>query len=187
MEWYVIISQQHPILTAMVQFAILGTLGEILGFWVRGGKGFPFRLPILLGKMVIWAGLAVVIKYVFTGFPGFVSALCEHGMLPVVPTFPVLNAFFIAAFMNIMFGPILFFSHRFLDNALERKSNWQGMKPALLTFIWFWIPAQTITFSLEVDYRIGLAAVWSVVLGVILGFFARGHSRKLEVALETSN
>ncbi len=27
-----------------------------------------------------------------------------------------------------------------------------------------------LTFSLPVDYQIGLAALWSVVLGVILGF-----------------
>jgi hypothetical protein len=39
--------------------------------------------------------------------------------------------------------------------------------------IWFWIPAHTITFSLPTDFQIGLAALWSVVLGVILGFFNR--------------
>ena len=37
------------------------------------------------------------------------------------------------------------------------------------TLIWFWIPAHTLTFSLAVDYQVGLAALWSLALGLILG------------------
>ena len=48
------------------------------------------------------------------------------------------------------------------------------MITALKSIVWFWIPAHTVTFMLPDVYRIGLAAVWSVVLGVILGYAASG-------------
>ncbi len=158
---------EHPILSSMLQFAVLGTVGEILGMYVRTRK-LSMKWYILLGKAAIWAVLAVMIKYAFTGFGGFVAALVEHQMLPEYGT-----PFFISAFMNIMFGPIMIASHRLLDNLLERKWNWLGMKGALLTLVWFWIPAHTVTFMLPSDFRITLAAVWSVVLGIIMGFFKK--------------
>jgi len=37
------------------------------------------------------------------------------------------------------------------------------------------VTAHTITFMLDRPYQIGLAAVWSVVLGIILGFYNKDH------------
>ncbi|MFW6263559.1 MAG: hypothetical protein ACOC34_05955, partial [Thermotogota bacterium] len=99
--------------------------------------------------------------------------LAVHQMLP-----DLFLPFFISAFMNIMFGPILILSHRGMDNFLEKKQHWKGIKGALLTLLWFWIPAHTITFMLPEIWRITLAAVWSVVLGLILGFFNREKQTK---------
>jgi len=172
MDWYVAFVQAQPIVSAMIQFAILGTVGEVLGFWIRRGKGWPFPFLVTLGKMLGWALLAILIKYAFIGFKGFVAALYEHGMLPGGEE-AIMRAFFISLWMNILFGPFLFASHRLLDNVIERKWNWAGLMGAMWTLLWFWIPAHTVTFSLPVDYQIGLAALWSVVLGMILGFFKR--------------
>jgi len=167
MMFWINFVNEHPILSSMLQFAILGTVGEILGMYVRTKKiSMPWY--IVLGKAAIWAILAVMIKYSFTGFGGFVTALTEHGMLPETG-----RAFFISAFMNIMFGPIMIVTHRLLDNLLERKKNWNGIKGAMLTLLWFWIPAHTVTFLLPADFRITLAALWSVVLGIIMGFFKK--------------
>jgi len=157
-----------PILSAMIQFAILGTTGEIFGNSIRLKKFTLFKPKMLLGKAVIWAILAVFIKYAFVGFTGFVNELIFHNMLPNVFT-----PFFISAFMNILFGPLLIFSHRFMDNILSKESNWKGINGALLTLIWFWIPAHTVTFYMPQVWRITLAAVWSVVLGIIMGYFKR--------------
>ena len=158
----------YSILSAMVQFAVLGTIGEFLGTAIRKGKITFFSFKITLGKMLIWAILAVMIKYAFVGFTGFVNELVAHQMLP-----DFFLPFFISVFMNIMFGPILFLSHRGMDNFLEKKQNWKGIKKAILTLLWFWIPAHTITFMSPEIWRITLAAVWSIVLGLILGFFNR--------------
>jgi len=74
-----------------------------------------------------------------------------------------------------MFGPWLVIGHRFLDNLLRFKIRVpkEGLKGALLTLIWFWIPAHTITFALPSDWQITLAAVWSFVLGLILSLFVK--------------
>jgi len=158
----------YPILSAMVQFAVLGTIGEFLGSAIRKGKIVFFSFRITLGKMLIWAILAVMIKFAFVGFTGFVDELVVYQLLP-----DFFLPFFISVFMNIMFGPILIYSHRFMDNSLEKKHNYVGIKGALFTLLWFWIPAHTVTFLMPEIWRITLAAVWSVVLGLILGFFNR--------------
>jgi hypothetical protein len=59
--------------------------------------------------------------------------------------------------------------HRLEDNLILRRGDFDGMAPALWTLVWFWIPAHTLTFSLPPEFQVGLAAVWSLALGLILG------------------
>jgi len=80
-----------------------------------------------------------------------------------------LRALTISVVMQGFFGPQLMYFHRLEDNLIDRKLNLDGMKMALWTLVWFWIPAQTLTFMLSGEYRIGLAAIWSLVLGLIMG------------------
>ena len=74
-----------------------------------------------------------------------------------------------------MFGPWIIILHRLLDNLPNKTLSvpTQGLKGAMMTLVWFWIPAHTITFALPLEYQILLAAIWSFVLGLILGFFKR--------------
>ncbi|MGE5458798.1 MAG: hypothetical protein ACM3RX_10625 [Methanococcaceae archaeon] len=170
MQWYIDIVSAHPIITAMIQFAILGTLGDLISRWFIEKRFFlPYGNVTLLLKMTEWAFLAVCIKYAFVGFNGFVDSLISHQMLPEVNGFG--RAFFISAFMNLQFGAFLVILHRLLDNLVERKRNWQNIEKGLFSLLWFWLPAHTITFSLPRPFQIGLAALWSVVLGLILGFY----------------
>ncbi|MHB1482983.1 MAG: hypothetical protein ACYCXH_11775, partial [Bellilinea sp.] len=78
-------------------------------------------------------------------------------------------AFAVSLFTNILFGPQMMAFHRLEDNLILGKKGFAGITRAWWTLIWFWIPAHTITFALPADYQIGLAAVWSLVLGIILG------------------
>jgi len=172
MDWYIQIVQAYPIITAMVQFAILGTLGDIFSKWIINRKiFFPFGAGILLLKMAEWSILAVCIKYAFTGFHGFVDSLISHSLIPEPGT--IGRSFAISLSMNLQFGPFLVITHRLLDNLITREKNWNNIDKALLTLIWFWIPAHTVTFILPKPYQIGLAAVWSVILGLILGYYNR--------------
>jgi len=171
MSWYVSLVTKYPIATAMVQFAILGTFGDIVSKWlVRKKIYFPFDAPTLVLKMAEWAVLAVCIKYAFVGFQGFVDGLIGHALLPKLSGAG--RALAVSTLMNLQFGPFLVIAHRLLDNLIARKRNWKNLDKGFLSLLWFWIPAHTVTFSLARPFQIGLAAVWSVVLGVILGFYS---------------
>ncbi len=172
MEWYIVLVTAHPIYTAMAQFAVLGTLGDMASKWIVARKVYlPFAPLTTVLKMLEWALLAVCIKYAFVGFNGFVDGLSGHGLLPELG--PFARAFAISAAMNLQFGPFLVIAHRLLDNAIVRKTNWMNLDKGMLSLLWFWIPAHTVTFLLPRPFQIGLAAVWSVVLGLILGLYNR--------------
>ncbi|GAB1365136.1 hypothetical protein MASR1M36_00070 [Candidatus Cloacimonadaceae bacterium] len=164
-----------PIISAMIQFAILGTLGEVISRWIRSRSfRYPFNLRLTLWKMFVWALLAIGIKYAFKGFTGFVEYLEDHAYLGELSSLG--RAFAISAFMNLQFGLTLVLAHRALDNLPEKQKNWQNLDKSIYSLVWFWIPAHTITFMLPELYRIGLAALWSVALGIILGFFGQKKS-----------
>ncbi|MBN1250575.1 MAG: hypothetical protein JXR51_05145 [Bacteroidales bacterium] len=170
MNWYIDLVKTYPILTAMVQFAILGTFGDIISKWIIEKKIFlPYTYLTLILKMLEWAVIAVTIKYAFVGFHGFVDILIEHKMLPELNIFT--KSFAISSSMNLQYGPFLVIFHRFLDNLISKKNNWEKIDKGMLSLLWFWIPAHTITFMLPKPFQIGLAAIFSVVLGIILGFY----------------
>lgn len=169
---YVELTKAHPIPMAMLQFAILGTLGELVSQWiVRKSLKYPFTAAMTLWKMLVWATLAIGIKYAFQGFKGFTEYLVAHEYLPELGK--LAKAFAISAFMNLQFGLFLVLIHRVLDNIPLKEKNWKNLHKGFYSLLWFWIPAHTITFTLPTEYQIGLAAVWSVFLGLILGFFNR--------------
>lgn len=177
MNWYLELVKAHPILTAVVQFAILGTLGEIVSKWtVQKSFKYPFSFALTLWKMAVWSILGVLIKYAFVGINGFVRELIYHDphpMLPYMEEGKIAYAFTISVLLNLQFGLFLVIFHRILDNLVIKVKNWKNLDKGMLSLLWFWIPAHTVTFSLPPDYRIGLAALWSVALGFILGIFNR--------------
>ncbi len=175
MDWYVKFVENYPLLSSVVQFAILGTVGEILSKVVSKQK--IFGISVMIRKAIVWAALAVMIKYAFVGFFGFPDALVGAHLLPAAfKNVLFLKAFTVSAFTNLFFGPVMIYSHRFMDNVLMGTRNYSNMKGAIWTLVWFWIPAHTVTFSLPVNFQITLATVWSVVLGLILGYFSTKNS-----------
>ena len=172
MNWYIELVKAYPIATAMAQFAVLGTLGEVLSKCLAGRRVFfPFGARGTLLRMLGWAFLAVCIKYAFTGFVAFVDGLSAHDLLPEAGAAG--RAFAVSLSMNLQFGPFLVIVHRLMDNAIDGRSSWANLDKGLLSLLWFWVPAHTITFLLPLELRIGLAAVWSVALGLILGWYNR--------------
>lgn len=176
MGWYIGWVTAHPLSSAAAQFALLGTLGEALSLLVRkkplSALGAWWRVLLKIGG---WGLLGVVIKYGFTGMKGFVDALIAKAMLPPAGHGSLLWAFLVSLFTNVFFGPQMMLFHRLEDCLIAWKWDLAGLKKAWLTLLWFWVPAHTVTFSLPAEFQIGLAALWSVVLGLIMGLTsARG-------------
>ena len=177
MQWYINLVKHHLLLSSFIQFAILGTLGEFIAFYIFGKDKSkpPFTFIETLGKMFAWGILGIIIKYAFTGYVGGISAIVDKGLLPRYFAsakdggISIFNAFAVSVSTNLTFGPVMMYFHRWEDNIVLRKNSYAGMSVALWTLVWFWIPAHTITFILPVHFRIGLAALWGTVLGVILG------------------
>jgi len=172
MNWYVSGVTAHPLLSAMVQFAVLGTFGDCVARWIQSKKIYmPFKLKEVIWKPVEWAILAIFIKVAFIGYTGFVGSLVSYHLLPDIFNTGFFRALAISTLMNLQFGLFLVIMHRILDYLPFGKVNWANIQKGFYSLIWFWIPAHTITFMLPKDYQIGLAAVWSVCLGLILGLY----------------
>jgi hypothetical protein len=172
--------KNYPLISSAVQIAILGTAGELLAARIRLGRWYFFGPGpwIFIAKMIVWAFLGITFKYAFVGFFGFVAAIVQNGFwVKVAETNLIARAFSVSIFANIIFGPVFMTFHRWTDNVMEGKEmNWKSLQKAWWTLIWFWIPAHTLTFSIPHHLQIGLLAVWSIILGAMLGFFARGKS-----------
>ncbi len=170
MEIYLNWVTQNPFLSAAIQFGILGTLGEVVSFSIQKKKiAIPGTWLQILGKVFAWAVLGIVIKYGFAGMKGFAQALLDHQLLPAFMGAGLGWAFAVSVFTNVFFGPQMMAFHRLEDNLILGQRGFQGITNAWKTLIWFWIPAHTITFLLPADLQIGLAALWSLVLGIIMG------------------
>ncbi|MBU0934149.1 MAG: hypothetical protein KKI09_11790 [Spirochaetes bacterium] len=176
MAWYIDWVKSNMLLSAFVQFALLGTLGEILGILVAKRKLSANMVEWLL-KALVWGLLGICVKYAFKGFVGFVDALVAQNLLPAIfgkdTSVAILRAFALSFFMNAQFGPLLMFLHRSTDNLITRAKGYTGIEKSLFTLAWFWLPAHTVTFSLPADFQIGVAALLSVALGLIMGFTKR--------------
>ncbi len=170
---------QNPYLSSMIKFALLGTLGEWLGQVLKSSFDLKiFSLKDFFFKAIIWGILGITIKWAFSSFTLLVAAQILKGLLPrAVGELPVLNALFISLQMNIFFAPFMMYLHRFLDNLVIWNWNYQGMKVAIYSIAWFWIPAHTVTFLLPENLRIMFAACLSVILGIILGISSRPTQR----------
>ena len=167
--------QTHPFLSAAFQFSLLGTLGEVAAASLKARRpALPCSLLQLLAKVLAWAVLGLVIKAGFVGMKGFTQSLLAYRILPAFLGSGLGWAFALSTLTNVFFGPQMMLFHRLEDNFILRRRGFDGMAPALWTLVWFWIPAHTLTFSLPVDYQVGLAALWSLVLGGILGLNRKG-------------
>lgn len=188
-EWYLSTVTDHPFLAAAVQFALLGTLGELLSTRIREGTwGAMLRPARILLKAVGWAALGIYIKLMFLTAAAGVKALAQYGVLPAAAAAPegvaegILAAFAASTLMNLMLGPSMMILHRLSDNAIDRLlsaplAGWKGLDKGMLTLVWLWIPLHTITFAQPLEVRIGVAALLSMVLGIVMGWTNRRPAR----------
>ncbi len=188
---------RYPLLTAFVKFAILATMGELLGIRIQTGKYFKKNFGIL-PHAVVWGFLGVFIKIAFDifahgtiGFSSSVLGIENAGEVLAGPMSwnKVLIAFLISLFLNTMFAPVFMTIHKITDIHISMLNgslrslitpipvgqiittmNWKVQWDFVFkkTIPLFWIPAQTINFLFPEQFRILNAAILGIILGVIL-------------------
>lgn len=101
----------------------------------------------------------------------------------------LLAAFSVGVTLNLFFAPVFMTFHRITDMHIQRtggtlrgffspirfgpafqKMDWDSMWNFIFkkTIPFFWIPAQTINFLLPEEWRILVAALYSIILGILL-------------------
>ena len=181
MGWYADWVTTSPLLSAFAQFALLGTAGELAGIAAAGSRPRAGGRAWLewIAKAAAWGCLGVLVKCAFAGFKGFLAELVADGFLPAACVeVAVLKAACLSILTNAMFGPLLMFLHRSSDNLITGARGYAGIEKSLATLAWFWIPAHAVTFALPKPFQIGLAALWSVALGLIMGLTKRPRPAK---------
>ena len=193
-----------PFLTSFIKFAILATTGEIIGLRIRTGSyrsdGFG-----LIPRAIVWGFLGMTIQAAFIIFARGVPQLLEFAGMENAPemiTGPftagkVFVAFSISLLLNIFYAPVLMVVHKVTDSHIAMTGgtvgglfsrmditgimgniDWKIMWGFVLkkTIPLFWIPAQTINFLLPEQFRVLVAAIYGIILGIILAFAARSKS-----------
>lgn len=177
----------YPLLSSFFKFAMLATMGELLGKRIVLKKWYkPLYLPV---RIIVWGFIGVMVSIAFSVFNNGVGQTQLAGLLPGGKS-TVFHAFFTSFCMNLTFGPMLFVFHKCSDTLLEivheegfGKVSLKGVVDhidwvsfvrivMIKTSLFFWVPAHTLVFMLPPEYRILASAFLSIMLGVFLAVFS---------------
>jgi len=193
---YKTFNHDHGLVTSFIKFAILATLGEVLGLRIRTGQYFQKGFGII-PRMLVWGVIGVTIKIAFiifsVGTPSFLeyigikdASLALAGKISIEKVFV---AFCTSVAMNVVYAPVMMTFHKIMDmHILSNGGTIKGLfspvkfKKIFVNLNWsvqwnfvfkktipfFWIPAHTITFLLNPDYQVLFAAFLGIMLGIIL-------------------
>lgn len=200
-EGYKSFNAAHGMVMSFLKFAILSTLGEMIGLRISTGVYYNKTFGII-PRMVVWGVLGMGINMamiIFSkGTPMFMEYMgMEHASTIMggdLSFAKFLLALAISVAMNSIFAPVFMTLHKITDTHI---GNCGGSAKTLLTpipmtriitglnwaILWsfvfkktiplFWYPAHTITFLLPPEMRVLFAAVLGIVLGVLLAVAAR--------------
>ena len=195
-SFYKTFNHQHGLITSFIKFAVLATLGELIGIRIRTGsylmKGFG-----IIPHMVVWGIIGVTIKMAFmifsVGTPVFLDYVgfnhAADALAGPLSGRKVFVAFCTSVAMNTIYAPVMMIFHKITDVHIQAndgrlKSLWTPIRfrEIFVNLNWdvqwnfvfkktiplFWFPAHTITFLLNPDYQVLFAAFLGIMLGVIL-------------------
>ncbi|MBO7165503.1 MAG: hypothetical protein J6V60_05405 [Muribaculaceae bacterium] len=200
-EWYKAFNASHGMVMSFLKFAILSTIGEMLGHRISTGN---YTSPTfgVLPRMVVWGFLGMGINMAMIIFSKGTPAFLEYvGYADASAAFvsegfswgKLLVALSISVAMNTIFAPVFMTFHKITDAHIARNGgslkallkpipmaemfaniNWNAQWGFVFkkTIPFFWYPAHTITFMLPSDQRVLFAAVLGIVLGVLLAVAA---------------
>jgi hypothetical protein len=181
---------------SFIKFAILATMGEVIGLRIKTGNynqpGFG-----ILPRAIVWGFLGMTVKAAFVIFGAGAPALLEmlgmenaSGIIKgELSPAKVLVSFTISASLNLFYAPVLMTFHKITDIHITNNRgtigglftpikfreifpaiNWEVQWDFVFkkTIPLFWIPMQTINFLLPSQYQILVAALLGIVLGILM-------------------
>jgi hypothetical protein len=195
-NFYKDFNHDHGMIMAFLKFAVLATLGELIGLRIKTGAYYQPGFGVW-PRALVWGGIGLTIKLAFiifaTGTPAFLDYMGLGGATTAMKEgFTVTKlfvAFSISVAMNIIYAPVMMTFHKMSDihivsNGGTMKGfftpvhfdkilggmNWDVMWNFVFkkTIPFFWIPAHTITFLLPADVQVLFAALLGIALGTIL-------------------
>ncbi len=192
---FVLLTTSHPYIGGFIKFAILATMGELLG--IRLNLGYYKKPNGLFFRGVIWGLLGIVITLAFPVFSKGIYLAQESGLLPFYGSL-IAQAFFTSFFMNIIQSPTIFLFHKCTDTYIDLKYklnskislntvatniNWYNLISftILKTIPFFWIPCHTIVFLLPSEYRVLASAFLSIALGLILSLSTKNKTKVSQI------
>lgn len=187
---------QHPYLLGFIKTAFLATTGEILASRMTTSNYFS-KTGLYL-RFLIWGFLGLGFVLMFHIYAQGVTSAITNQLLPSFGFTGFLEklwtAFLISAIMNLTFAPAFMLLHRITDTYIDLTQGrfkkisihtitthiqWKNYFEFVLlkTIPLFWIPAHTITFLLPEHYRVLMAGVLSIALGLILSLSTKINSK----------
>jgi hypothetical protein len=184
----------HRHLSSFIKFALLASMGELLAIRLKIRK---WQIPkAFLYKVVLWGVFGMIIGLLMKIFADGVLGAQKSGYLPFEGS-RIMYAFFTSLLNNIFFGSVFMALHKCTDAYIElrfvkkikvnslnqviKEVDWDAFVNFVLlkTLPFFWIPAHTVTFSLPEGYRVIVAAMLSIVLGLLLSI--KNNKKDIEI------
>jgi hypothetical protein len=118
-------------LLSFLKFAILATLGEVIGLRIRTGAFYRQGFG-LLPRALVWGFLGMTIHMAFVifsaGVPVFLENTGLNHAVSVMATkdlsmLKVLVAFSISVAMNVIYAPVMMTLHKITDTHIEKTGG----------------------------------------------------------------
>lgn len=190
---FISITETYPYTGGFVKFAILATMGELLG--IRVIKGNWIKPNGMIFRAFVWGIIGMVMTLAVSVFPAGVTNAQEIGKLPFKESI-FIHALLTSIVMNVLQSPAVFLFHKCTDTYIDEKYNNKGKTirlediakkidwytylsfTVLKTIPFFWIPCHTLVFMLPPEYRVIASAFASIALGLILAFANKSKTQE---------
>jgi len=152
-------------------------------------------ISIKMAFVIFGAGAPIMLETMGLNYPSANPAdILENNFLKDGTWLQLLSAFTVSVTLNVFFAPVFMTVHKITDTHIAhnqgkflsclrpipirkiiREMDWDVQWNFVFkkTIPIFWIPAQTVNFLLPGEYRVLVAAIYSIILGVILAIAAQ--------------
>lgn len=180
---FITLTKAAPLFMGFLKFFLFASFGELISIRISAKA---WRIPRgFLYSACLWGFIGSMVSLSFEFYSSGIKHLLSIGMLPGKES-RLSYAFFTSLFNNLTFAPVMMSFHKLCHTYLELRFekgkrncsyedvvdsiDWKNFftTVCLKKIPLFWIPIHTLNFLLPPDYRVLVASVLSMVLGIFL-------------------